>query len=100
MGVARIDPGRMVCTDSPRRLIPAGADTNPNPRLASQASPFSLISRINTVGEKGLVLERSVIGHVMPGLVGVVDRVVGAVDHMTDNICMMEPFPARASLIR
>ena len=69
-------------------------------RLASQPSPFSLISRINTGGEKGLVLERSVIGHVMPGLVGVVDRVVGAVDHMTDNICVMEPFPARASLIR
>ena len=34
----------------------------------SLASPFSLISRINTGWEKGLVLERSVIGHVMPGL--------------------------------
>ena len=53
----------------------------PGYHLASQASPFSLISRINTVGEKGLVLERSVIGHVMPGLVGVVDRAYNSVDH-------------------
>ena len=39
MGVARTDPGRMVCTDSPGRIIPAGAETNPNPHTLANETP-------------------------------------------------------------